>query len=297
MAINRTRFIPPEEIRRVTTGSQESLIAQLQLALEADHTRFFKSGSAARVLGTFDHHIVAVNEDLEVMKIDFERSDKGLELIKAEEIQVEQISPECLERVIRERALKVVDAFMVGSLSEGRERLAALIPLVKRPLQTESTVVAAVRAALHSDRPWRNLYQERAEQFRAYLGVDHQRARSEVPSALRWLHSGGRAAPLPRPGSGGRRVLGRTVREAAESINSALQSVKGVQDRLDPKDLGALTALDSFAQDLLADLRGIEQVANESTSNQPGVQGLAEIYDMLAKRCPPSAPPRASSPT
>jgi len=284
MSISMQRFVPAEEIAKIAAGSYESLIAHLDEALQQERVKIFGEDVPARVVGTFDKHFVAANQSGQFRKIRFERSAAGtLKLVGHEVVEVKSYAPESIGDWVKVEALRVVDAFIVGGLSEGTERLRTLVPFVLKASPVEPRLIEGVVLTIKGDRTWKTLYRERAAHFKSFLG-EAVAASPESPKYAKLYDGSIKVGELDNFRdlvNEDLTTLGTHLGNIAEDVEGAITALTLLASSVGKEETDALTALGSFAQDLLSDLRGIQKVTMESSSKISSVSGLAEIHDAL----------------
>lgn len=291
MTISDTPFVPADEIRRITTGSYEHLIARIEEnASKQSKVLFGEAAGVPSVIGTFSGFALVLVGGNRCFRLQYEDVRGDLRIKAAAQVPLTVFGSSA--EYLKTEARKAVDAFLRGATVESSERLKTVARLIEaRPLAADDQLAEGLLALLKSERTWKMQYAERSDKFKTFLGEAAVKALHEkIPSS--------RFAPLYEEDStftadldtvtalvveALQGIAGRldTLREEVEKSLAQLQAIAPVLAEIG--ESGVLTALDAFAQDLLNDLRSVHQAVVESFQQVVRIDYLGRIHDNVTE--------------
>ncbi len=289
MTITAPTFVPTDEIRKLTRGSYEQLIVRLTEAAEPHLVEVF-GDTSWEIVSTFANHALVLGENGDCYRVQFEKNKNDeLTILGTSKYPVKTVTE---ASYIKAEARKVVDAFIAGGMAEAKERITDLTRRVpaKRGM-SDDRIAEAVRERVTADRPWKRHFAAQSANFRNFLGE------SVVTSMLASTLTVNKFAPLYEAEiqTADMDTYFAVVQEAFTDLSTkleglqrevedsaiTLQSLTAAIAALDESEV--LTALDTFAQDLLSDIRSIHKVVQESIHQVGGVDSLGRIYDSIVE--------------
>jgi len=280
-------FIPTEEVRRLTRGSYEHLVARLEGILqEKADTLFEEKGCSAKLLGTFSGYALASSDSGKCLRIKYEESDKGrLHIVGSEPVEVKTVSEDDLHGFLRSESERVLRLYDRGSVTEAVTRLKGLVRQVGgwTPPDKEETVVESVLASLDRSRPWWGLYNERKDHILTYLGEDAGSSVTLRPKFFK-LYDGSMAdKDLERY----RDLVAEDLLVLQGKIQKLFVQVESARATLADLPLtedDTARTFSAFAEDLLEDLDRVARAASELPKQVRRVDSLGRLHDRLTTR-------------
>lgn len=291
MTISDTPFVPADEIRRITTGSYEHLIARIEEnAAQQSKALFGEAAGAPSVIGTFSGYALMLVGGDRCFRVQYEDVKGDLRIKGATQVPLQAFSSSA--EYLKTEARKAVDAFLRGAQVESSERLKTVARLIEaRPLTADTHLAEGLLAMLKSERTWKMQYAERSDKFKVFLGEDTVKAlREKIPAP--------RFAPLYEEDT----TFTADLDTVTALVVEALQGVAGQLDSLREEvekalaqlqslapalaeigESGVLTALDAFAQDLINDLRSVHKAVVESFQQVARIDYLGKIHDSVTE--------------
>jgi uncharacterized protein YoxC len=289
MTISETPFVPTDEIRRVTTGSYEHLIARIEEAVGASSTELFGAAVKSSVVGTFSDHALVLAEDGRCVRVSYSQEPAGVKILSSKAVAIRSF--QAPTQYLKDEVGKAVDCFLKGSKVEAAEKFKTVARLVETSaLTSDDKLAEGVSDYLQGARTWKTHYQEHEARFKTFLG----------DATLQSLVAGRaktRFAPLYEEGSrlaesdDVRGVVTQALHVLADRVDTLREDVEKSVARLTltasqvavAGESQVLTALDSFAQDLAADLRSVHKVVVESSQQVSRTDCLARIHDSVTQ--------------
>lgn len=291
MTISDIPFVPADEIRRITAGSYEHLIARIEeAAAKKSKDLFGEAAGKPSVIGTFAGYALMLVGGDRCFRLQYEDARGELKIKAATPVPLQSFGSTA--EYLKTEARKAVDAFLRGASLESSERLKVVARLIEaRPQDADARLAESITALLKSPRTWRVQYAERAANFKTFLGEDTVASlQSQLPAP--------RFAPLYEEDStfeANFDAVGTVVVEALQGLASRLDTLReqveqahAVLQTLSPAlaEIGeseVLTALSGFAQDLINDLRSVHNAVVESFQQAVGIDYLGKIHDSVAE--------------
>lgn len=284
-----THFVPTEEIQKLTIGSYEFLASKIDEAISKDAKKVFGDSIPNKVerIGTFGDHVLVAADDGRFAKVKYERANNGaIKIISAEEIKVPVYSEGNLSSYTMQEARSIVDSLLAHDVSQAESKLRALVPFVDEKLAaTEDQILSSVIESIKADRPWKRLYRERAEQVKAFLGVELTKIEErKLPIKFAKL-----SETDAKEQEGYKDLVHADLAFMAEAIGGwlktieATESVKKDQPPVKPEDQPLVTTFLAFTEDLKRDLQSVKESVLESVRLVQSVPSLGKLYDALAE--------------
>ena len=285
------RYIPLEEIKKLTAGSYEHVIAVVEKVVQENSEGIFGKAIGVRLLGTFPGFAIALSEEGSLARIQFERSDDGsVRISKHEELELPSFEKDRLEDYARSQVRQAVEAWHAGRVEEARQILAAVSPYIgeKLPRSQDEDVVESLVSAFQAERPWKQMFKERSENFRKALAaeeltrLDESRMEKKFAALYNGTISEDRMArydEVVRSDLAYLTARVESLRDLASSSYEALRSVIRSEDLAE----AAVSTLALFAEDLVSDLRRLHTVITESARKLTRTDCLGKLYDVVAE--------------
>lgn len=287
------RFIPTEEVKRLTKGSYEHLIARLEERIRESAEELFDADSPVHILGTFPGHVLVVSEDGRCARVKYEGIDSGtVKIVKVEEVDVPSYSMENLDEFLRSESRKVVDLFRKGDVAKGTEGLKGLALHANgwpSPGRQEETVNGLLKT-ISKERPWTRLFEARKDQIhRSLWGELRGIEESRLHPRFRKLYDGSTCSgDLEKF----RSLIEDCFRVLGERLDGVAGLVKDARSRMqaattEVEKLGEADALATsiaFSEDLLEDVSRIAKIGVRSSKQVRQVDSLGRLHDGLVER-------------
>lgn len=287
------RFIPTEEVKRLTRGSYEHLISRLEKKIQESAEELFDGDTSVHVLGTFPGYVLVASEDGRCVRVKYEGLDSGsVTIVKVEEVEVPSFSAENIDSFLRMQSKKVVEMFRKGQLEEGKEALRGLALHSNgwpEPIEEGSTTEALLKT-INRARPWTRLFEARKDQIsRSLWDRLKEIEESRLRPSFRKLYDGS-------VDSGDLEKFRSLVEDRYQGLIKRLDDVAGLirdaQTKMqaaatDVERLGeaeALTTFSSFSEDLLEDVSRVTTIASRASKQVRRVDSLGRLYDVMAER-------------
>lgn len=284
MQMIANRFIPTEEVQRLTVGSYEHVIARIEEAVRADSVKLLGAKLEAHVVGTFPGYAIVLVEDARFLRIKYEESQGVIRITGQESVQVESFAPDKLDTYLKNESQRAADAFVAGDVAGAIKRLKGLTKFVehKNP-QRDAQIVDAVIVFQRSDRLWKQVFAEKADVIRRSVldeiaSIQQDRFQSKFLS----LYDG-------TIGESARETYRELVIESLVKIADRASLLAGqveasVLDAQSKKIEDAnVRALFAFSADLVSDLRGTHKAVRETLQRVLRLDCLGRLHDALAE--------------
>lgn len=281
-----TPFIPANELSNLLKGSFQHTSALVADALK--ESKAF-SGKPVHLVACFDKHAVVMSEAGDAFKVGYEISESGsVHFIGQEVLPVTVVTEKTARRYAQAEAKLIVDLFFKGLTEQAEERMAALLPIVDAATaNSDEELLQGFAESLEADRVWKKLVKDRAESVKQYLGESAPQTTAVAPKFKKLYDGSTSAEELPKFKSLVRddtaHLLGRisAVRKQAEEAVHAAALVKEAAEAEGIAE--GLAVLESYAADLLSDVRQIEAFVQEAIEEFGRVDLLAQVFDSLAE--------------
>lgn len=283
-------FVPTDAVRQILHGSYEHLVARLDEALQTEGERIFGAKDVpARVLGTFPGHAVVASVDGRFARIRFEEQKGGrVQIVSHEPLALPMVTEQNLDAFVKQEMGEVVESFLRGDTARAEAKLRGLAPFMgeRTPASakqiTESLVVAA-----HAPRAWKRLYQEQGSQIRRFLWSDLAKLESDrLHPQFKQLYNG--SIPETKLETYRELVTAKMTALAERAVlladlveASARQALTLESNFRGLGEDSVLGIFESFSEDLVGDLRGVQSIIDEGMKRLGCVSCLGELYDAL----------------
>lgn len=294
MTIMDTPFVPTDEIRRITTGSYEHLIARIEKVVNEDPSRFFGVKVPASVIGTFTGYALVLAENGDCIRIRYEDNTKtgiGLQVFSGGErvpIQTYKLPVDYLKAEAR----KAVDCYLRGSQVESAERFRTVLRLVEaKQMSSDEQLAEGVFALLKSERPWKQQLVKNTDKFKNFLGEETIATIETVRLKPRFTSLYESTEVFVAGIDTYREVVVEALQTLAARIDTLREEVEKAYVQLpslaealaEVGESEVLTSLDAFAQDLLNDLRSVHRVVVECSAQLGRIDCLGRIHDSVTE--------------
>lgn len=281
-----TPFIPAEELSGLLRGSFQETSILVSEAVKAEKQRF--GNTPAHVVATFPEYAVVMSESGMAFRVGYGISEDGtVHLTKQEPLSVRVVTEENLRKYVQQEAKAAVDLFLSGLTDRANEKISALLPLADAGFTaSDAEVIASFAESRKQDRLWKQLLAERGEGIKEFLAESAPSA-PELKAKFKKLYDGSTTADeLP--------TFKGLVQEDAGHLMSRLDRVKAqaeaalhvlrtfIDEAADHGGTDVFDTLESYTNDLLADVRAVQEFVTESMAEFSRVDLLAQVFDAVA---------------
>jgi hypothetical protein len=155
-----TSLLATEDIRKLSNGSFEHLIARLVEAVQESSPRLFGERVETRVVATFPGHAIVLSASSKAVRVRFDEDSNGdLRITGHEQVPLKVYSEENLEAFVQEEAEQVVKGLLSGD-PDAALRLASLVESVRPAKQDVAAVVLKAKAEILQRSDFRSLWVE-----------------------------------------------------------------------------------------------------------------------------------------
>ncbi len=270
------RFIPTEEVRRLTVGSYEHLVARVEEAVRAEAARLFGASGGTRVVGTFPGYAIVMVED-RFFRVKFDEVLGRVRVTQPEALKVASYSKDDLGGYLRSESLRAVTSFRNGAVDDAFGRLRELVRLIE-PSQNDAAVVEAMIALHKTDRSWKKVFEVRGDEIRRMV-LDELSSINEDRLRIRFrslYDNPTKDQDLESYRASVTSALARLAERADDLVNKIV-SVREEEQAAVP----AVASLFSFTDSLVEDLRVVGKTATGSRMTR--VDCLGRLHDALAE--------------
>jgi len=288
--VSTNRLIPVEEIKKLTRGSYEHVIAVVEQVVQENAEGIFGKQVGVRLLGTFPGLAIALSEDGDLARITFESTGEGsVKITKHESVEVPKIERDNLEGYVRSQVSTAVKAWQEGRVEEAHKIISAVAPYVgERTPMDDGDVVGSLISSFEMDRPWKKLFQERREHFQKSIGaeaiaeIDNSRMARKFSTLYDGSISEDRLSRYHDLVRADLTYLSSRVESLRDLVERSYESLRSVIRSEDLEDVSVST-LALFAEDLVSDIRRLNTVINESAKKLTKTDSLGKLYDTIAE--------------
>jgi hypothetical protein len=191
---------------------------------------------------------------------------------------------------IKNEALDVAERFLEGGLEGARRGIQGLIAVVDgKPSPSEDELVTAILSAIASPRPWKRLYEQKADQIKRYV-VNELVVINEnrLHPKFRKLHDGSMSSAEANEfrdlvESDTRAAIERflALAESTKGCFEAARSVLGKTGSSGEEDI--VEVFTFLGDDLTRDLFSLHKMLSGSLTELNRVDCLGKLYDALAE--------------
>ena len=288
-----SRYILGEEIKTLVAGSYEQLLPRVHRALSEDRKRLFGVEEDITLLGTFKGYAVAATESGDVFRVHYETSQDGTIVpLTSEPVTVPKYTD---AEFTKREAKKFVEAFLSGARTEASERFAVLVrhasEAAPTPVVAPSKVVETFEGLVKGERPWKQVYRTKLSEIREEIKsevekIDANRLRPKFKAlyateskVLAESNSAGYEALV----TSDLKYLGERVKALESLVEGALTESRGSIPALKSAAMDpTVKTFESFAEDLISDLRGVRNYLSENCESLNLLDAKAKVYDVLA---------------
>lgn len=285
------RYIPTEEMQRLTRGSHEQLISKLEEKVQACAESLFGSKVETHVLGTFSGYVIVASDEGACLRIKFEESRTGeLHIVHTESVEVTSYSEDNLDEFLQAESQKVIDLFSNGSTSEAHRRLRGLIANSSKWSGPKADLMDSWLEVINRNRPWKRLYEARKGKIHRSMwntlkGMEETRLRPKFHR----LYDG---SSISEDLEGYRELvvddlkdLNVRINDLKNRIQGAYATIRVTAPRMEEVGEGeTMTTFTSFSEDLLEDLSRINTISTEAPEQVSRVDLLGKLHDQLVER-------------
>jgi len=284
-----SRFIPIEEVKKLTEGSYEHLISQIEGLVQQHSVKLFGKKTESRVLGTFSTYAVALSEDGDVIRIRYGRNDEGsLQIEGFSSVDIKSYSQANLKEFVSGEVKTAVAEWMEGRVEQAQKRIAAISHLVDGNTMDDSKMVESFIVSLKALRPWKSIYGERKQRIRESAGLrPGQLVEAADAPKFRLLYNGSivEAKELDRY----KDLVVTDLASVATRVGGLLEQVEAAYDNLcsvvRSEDLQdeSIRMLSTLSEDLISDLRRLHDVLVAAPSQLSKPDCLGKLHDAVVE--------------
>lgn len=284
MQLISNRYISTEEVRRLSVGSFEHLIARIEEAVRAEAVQLFGAKIESSVTATFQGYAIVLAEDGRFVRVKYEDKKGQIKILGHEPVKVESIAPDKLDSYLNSESQKAVDAFLAGDVSAAMTRLKSLVPFVEnKTAPQDDRMVDAMVAFYRSDRPWRRVFTEKADTIRR-LVLDEVAAIHEdrLQVKFRPLYDGSvSGADLEKY----RELVIENLQKIGERSGTLIEQVSVAVRDVKAKKLDdeAVVSLVAFGEDLIEDLNATRATVRGAAQRVRKIDCLGKLHDTFAE--------------
>lgn len=284
MQLISNRYISTEEVRRLSVGSFEHLIARIEEAVRASAEQLFGAKIESSVTATFQGYAIVLAEDGRFVRVKYEDKKGQIKILGHEPVKVETFEPGKLDGYLKSESGKAVEAFLKGDVAGALSRLKGLVPFVEsKTAPQDDRIVEAMVAFYRSDRPWRQVFIEKADTIRR-LVLDEVAAIHEdrLQVKFRSLYDGSvNEADLEKY----RELVIENLQKIGARANTLIEQVSGaVRDAKAKKlDDAAVVSLIAFGDDLIEDLNATRATVRGASQRIGRIDCLGKLHDSFAE--------------
>jgi hypothetical protein len=284
-------FVPISEIRKLAEGSFEQTAVTLSQVVENSSKQIFGEDVVCELIGTFPDTALVLSENGDVARIRWSRNEQGNPQITGHEpVKVSRYSSENRGDYVRQEVRRAVRSWMEGRVDEAKGIIAEVAPYaVGAPSQDPSKVVEALAVELKAPRPWRVLLQSRSEQIRPMVGEAAIRKIEEEKVAPKYgpLYNGRLAESeilsYRDLVEGDFVYLTTRVGALKDLVESSYDAVRSVVRSEELKEEEAIKVFVTFSEDLIADLRRLQKIVSEATTQISKLDSLGKLHDTIVE--------------
>lgn len=286
------QFVPTEEMQKLLKGSFEHVSSKVEHAIQKDKVRIFgEDAGAVKVLGTFPGYAVAAAAPGKFARVKFEEAQNGtVKITNHELLKVPVFTNENVSEFLMGEARSVVEDWNKGNLEAAIDRARGMLPFVQERIQqSEAQIVESIVLGIRADRPWKNLYAERADEIRKFVRSElAELDQAKLTPKFERLYSGEMEAAEV---DGYRDLvqsdlsyIGDRIGALEGLIAATIESVEKISDKIaEGDDHDTLVTFLSFSEDLALDLQGLKSLVSEAVRQIGAVDALGRLYDALAE--------------
>lgn len=274
------RFIPKEELKRLTIGSHECFISEVKLAVAAGKQRLFGDDVAVEILASFNDKALLLVDHSRVAKVTLRRAGDGsISLGESRDLPVKSYDQP--STYLSEKLEDAAVGFLAGNIEEAKKALRGAAEL------TETVAFFSTEPTLQSitaDRPWKKLFNQKEGEITKAAGeFESPEFEEKFNHILKFgfagLHHENYKALILKDFS----HLIDEVSTLSENVRSSTDSIKGATPGVD-SDMDMVTSFTSFATDLEYDLTQHSKSLKVALEHNASIEEMAKLYDALASQ-------------
>lgn len=281
------RFVPPDELKRVTEGSYERLIELLAEEATKASQRLFGEACQVKLVSTFPNHAVVLAESGKASRIRFEMSNGGTPMIVSHEPYVFQtVKRDDSKAFVESRSREIVRALLEGDDVRAYNRAKEVLPMVedKREIIPPSDLVKMVQEHFDRKCAWKTAFEENLGGIHKAIGSDLGVIdQSRVEAKFTKLYDG--SIPVEQR-AGYEDLVHSDLVRVIESFEQLRDRVGALTEKFTA--LAASTnekerSLGGFALDFEEDVQRAAKVLRESASGVFDVAARGQLHDAASK--------------
>ena len=281
------RFVPPDELNRVTEGSYERLIGQLAEEATKASDRLFGEACQVKLVSTFPNHAVVLAESGAAVRVRFETSRDGVPMIVSHEpYKFQSVKREDFASFVEDRSKEIVSALLEGDADRALSKAREVLPMVedKKEIVPSADFVKLVQEQFARKTAWRGVYESSLGQIHKSIGSDLGLIdQNRVESKFEKLYDGSMSVE-ERSGYEGfvRSDLVRVI-ESFERLRDRIGSLTEQFTDLAQSTDETKRALGGFALDFEEDIQRAAKVLRESEAGVFDVAARGQLHDVASK--------------
>jgi hypothetical protein len=281
------RFVPPDELNRVTEGSYERLIKQL--AEEANRTsdRLFGEACQVELVSTFPNHAVLLSESGDAVRIRFETNRDGVPMIVSHEpYQFQSVNRKDPKAFVEGRSREIVKALLEGDDSRAYSRAKEVLPMVENQKEAPppADLLKLVQEQLDRQCAWKTAFEESLGQIHKRLGSDLGLIdQNRVEAKFEKLYDG--SIPVEQRDGYGDLVRSDLIRviESFEKIRDRVGALSEKFTALAASVKDDHRALAGFALDFEEDVQRTAKMLREAEGHVFDIAARGQLHDVASK--------------
>jgi hypothetical protein len=292
-----TGFVPGRLLEELISGSYESQIEKLSLAVTEGYKRFGGRGGDVQLIATFPGRVLVVNESGEFYRAAFQELDDGsFSFAEIEPIDIPVMSkPSELQAFVSESAGVVISSLFSGNFEDARGRMRELVRSSQfaRPASPVDVIKDQLEEVFDEGRPWRKLYEQHGTDIRRFMwgasGASFRHA--PKPKYQKLYHDGLGESATGYHGavSGDLTLLSEKISKLWERTQDAWAGYDGNLGLFKAAEISSIAeSFEDFAQDYIDELKMVAHLVERASqdSDSTNTYAMAMIYDAVAKRYP-----------
>jgi hypothetical protein len=281
------RFVPPDELKRVTEGSYERLIEQLAEEATKASQRIFGQACQVKLVSTFPNHAVVLAESGDAARVRFEMSGGGEPMIVSHEpYTFTSVKPSDSKAFVESRSKEIVNALLEGDDNRAYSRAREILPMVedKREIISPTDLVKLVQDHFGRECAWKSAYESNQGGIHKAIGsdlglIDQNRTEAKFTK----LYDG--SIPVEQRAGYESLVHSDLIRvvESFERLQGRVEALTEKFTTLAASTVEKERSLGGFALDFEEDVQRAAKVLREAASGVFDVAARGQLHDVASK--------------
>lgn len=280
------RFVPPDELKRVTAGSYERLIEQLEVEAVKASQRIFGQPCQVKLVSTFPNHAVVLAESGEAARVRFEMSGSGEPVIVSHEpYTFTSVKAGDTKAFVESRSKEIVTALLEGDDNRAYRRAMEILPMVEsKPGIPPADLVKLVEEHFGRECAWKTAYESNQGGIHKAIGSDLGMIdQSRVEAKFLKLYDG--SIPVEQR-AGYESLVHSDLLRIVESFEKLRDRIGALTERftaLASSTVEKERSLGGFALDLEEDVQRAAKVLREAASGVFDVAPRGQLHDVASR--------------